>query len=82
MGILHHLEKSNKLPCEIDNVEKMPISSKVGVWDDKDNLLTSFLRVTIIKEVLSMIVGVETTSQVWSSFKEQQLPMTKEKKYI
>ncbi|KAL9422474.1 hypothetical protein AB3S75_034696 [Citrus x aurantiifolia] len=36
IGILHHFEKSNKPPCEIDYAGKTPSSSKVGVWDDND----------------------------------------------
>lgn len=74
MGIIHHLEKEKKLETEPEES-----SSEVDMWIDNDGLLTSWLLGLMTEEVLKMIVGVEAASQVWSSLKEQLLPMTKEK---
>jgi hypothetical protein len=79
MGLEHHITSTSKPDDEItDSSGTGTKNPNVEWWILNDGLLISWLLGNMKEEVLSMILGGDTTHYIWSSLHEQLLPNTKE----
>lgn len=79
LGIENHLTENKPPEKEIkDKDGEATLNPSYVTWINNDGLLTSWLLGIISEEVLSMIEGMESVHQVWSSVEDILLSITKE----
>ena len=78
LGLKHHIVNV-KIPSKFFLQDcKEIINPKFIQWMNNDGLLMTWLRGTMVEEVLSLIVESQSTEEVWQSIEEHMLPATKE----
>lgn len=78
LGLEHHIHDEATPPKMIDIDGKEASNLEFLSWKNNDGLLMTWLRGMMCEDVLSLIVGGETSREVWLSIEEQILPATKE----
>ncbi|GKV20635.1 hypothetical protein SLEP1_g30733 [Rubroshorea leprosula] len=76
---MHHLE-GGAAKKYITKKSKEEPNPDFDIWLNNDGLLTSWLLGTMNEEALSLVVGCDTTSQIWKCLEEHYLASTKEHK--
>ncbi|GKV37494.1 hypothetical protein SLEP1_g45521 [Rubroshorea leprosula] len=74
---MNHLEEEAPA-MNITRNGKEEINPDYEVWLNNDGLLTSWLLGTMNEEALSLVVGCDTTSQIWRCLEDHYLASTKE----
>ena len=78
LGLEHHIYDEVTPPKMIDIDGKEASNPKFFSWKNNDGLFMTWLRGMMCEDVLSLIVGEETSRKVWLSIEEQILLATKE----
>ncbi|KAK9224462.1 hypothetical protein WN943_009495 [Citrus x changshan-huyou] len=52
------------------------------MWKNNDGLLTTWLRSMMNEDVLSMVIGLQKTREIWLTVEENMLPATKEQEWL
>ena len=80
LDVLHHLLNGEKHTEKIKDDEKIKSpNSQYQLWINNDRLLISWLLGIMKEGILSMIFGVETTYEVWTSFEKQLFSIIEER---
>ena len=77
LGLEHHIHDEATPPKMINIDGKEASNPEFLSWKNNDGLLMTWLRGMMCEDVLSLIVGGETSREVWLSIEEQILPATK-----
>ncbi|GKV49630.1 hypothetical protein SLEP1_g56371 [Rubroshorea leprosula] len=75
--LLHHLEEEAPAMTVIKNDKEVP-NQDYEVWLNNDGLLTSWLLGTMNEDSLSLVVGSNSTYQIWKCLQDHYLAATKE----
>ncbi|XP_059650359.1 uncharacterized protein LOC132296147 [Cornus florida] len=76
LGIAHHLIDDVPAKEMIEEDGKKVSNSQYMQWLHNDGLLVSWLLGILTEDTHSMIMGSETSKQIWNSLEEQLLPNT------